>query len=196
MMKSRFMWSAALVACLIAGPRSLRADDYKLDEGHTSVIFGISHMGLSLTYGRFNEVKGSYTLDAADPANSKFEFIINAQTIDTNNEGRDKHLRSADFLSADEFPTITFASTKVTTKEVDGKKVYVVAGDLTMHGVKKEVTLELTLLGEGAGPQGNDHRTGFLCDVRLKRSDFGMTKYVPNIGDEVAITISFEGVRQ
>jgi polyisoprenoid-binding protein YceI len=195
-MKSRFALAAALVACLIVGPRSLRADDYKLDEGHTSVIFGISHMGLSLTYGRFNEVKGSYSLDAADPAKSKFEFTINAQSIDTNNPGRDNHLRGADFLSADEFPTITFASTKVATKEADGKKVYVVTGDMTMHGVKKEVTLDLALLGEGPGPQGNDHRSGFLCDVRLLRSEFGMTKFIPNIGDEVAITISFEGVRQ
>lgn len=195
-MKTRFTFAVALAACLMAGPRSSHADDYKLDEGHASVIFGISHMGLSLIYGRFNEVKGSYTLDAADPANSKFAFAINAQTIDTNNEGRDKHLRSADFLSADEFPTITFTSTNVATKEVEGKKVYVVAGDLTMHGVKKEITLDLTLLGEGPGPQGNDHRSGFLSDVRLKRSDFGMTKYVPMVGDEVAVTISFEGVRQ
>lgn len=195
-MKRRLTLAFALAATLAASARPALADDYVLDDSHTSVIFGISHLGLSLTYGRFNKVSGKYTLDAADPAASKFQFAIDAASIDTNNANRDNHLRSADFLNTGEFPVISFTSTKVAVGEHEGKTVYEVTGDMTMHGVKKEVTLRLVKLGEGPGPGGRGYRSGFLCDAHLLRSDFGMTGGIPDIGDEVAITISFEGVRQ
>jgi polyisoprenoid-binding protein YceI len=194
-MTRRLILALALTATLAAGPRAARADNYQLDASHTSIIFGISHLGLSLTYGRFNEMSGAYTLDAADPAASKFEFAIKADSVDTNNAQRDNHLKSADFLNAGEFPVISFTSTKVAVAEEDGKTVYEVTGDMTMHGVTKEVTLKLVKLGEGPGPGGRGYRSGFLCDTHLLRSDFGMTGGIPDIGDEVAITISFEGVR-
>jgi polyisoprenoid-binding protein YceI len=194
-MKSRLALAASLVACLVAAPRPAVAEDFVLDPSHTAIIFGISHVGLSYTYGRFNEASGEYTLDA-DPAACKFEFTIKADSIDTNNKGRDEHLKNADFLNSSEFPLITFVSKKVTTK-LDGQKtVYVVTGDMTLHGVAKEITLELTLLGQGPGPGGRDFRSGFLCETKLQRSDFAMTNMIPAIGDEVAITISFEGIRQ
>jgi polyisoprenoid-binding protein YceI len=195
-MKTRLVLAAALLASLLAPARpAAAADEFALDETHTSVIFGISHMSISLTYGRFNKVTGAYTLDP-DPAKCKFEFAIAAESVDTNNAARDGHLRSPDFLNAEEFPLITFKSNKVAAKEEGDKPAYEVTGELEMHGVTKEVTLTFVKLGEGAGPQGNDFRTGFLCDTHLMRSDFGMTNHIPNVGDEVAITISFEGVRQ
>jgi polyisoprenoid-binding protein YceI len=186
---------AFAAATLSQGPPAA-ADDFKLDESHTSIIFGISHMGLSYTYGRFNKAAGTYTLDAADPSASQFKFTIDAASVDTGNVNRDNHLKNADFLNTGEFPLITFESTKVATKQEDGKLVYVVTGNMTMHGVTKELELNLIKLGEGSGPRGGDFRTGFLCDVKLLRSDFGMTNNIPAVGDEVAITISFEGVRQ
>ncbi len=195
-MKTRLTLALALLAALAAQTRPAVADDFALDETHTSVIFGISHMGISLTYGRFNKVTGTYTLDAADPAASKFQFSIAAESVDTNNAQRDGHLRSADFLNAAEFPVITFTSKQVVAKQEGDKPAYDVTGDLTMHGVTKEITLTFVKLGEGAGPQGGDFRTGFLCDTHLLRSDYGMDKHLPGVGDEVAITISFEGVRQ
>jgi polyisoprenoid-binding protein YceI len=193
---SRLFLALALMASLATGARpAVAADTFALDESHTSVIFGISHMGLSFTYGRFNKVAGEFTLDEADPSKSTFKITIDAASIDTGNAGRDKHLNSGDFLNTGEFPLITFESTKVATREVEGKTVYDVTGNFTMHGVTKEVTIPLTLLGQGAGPRG-DQRAGFLTDAKLLRSDYGMTGNIPAIGDEVAITISFEGIKK
>jgi polyisoprenoid-binding protein YceI len=173
-----------------------RADEFEIDNSHTSVIFGISHLGYSITYGRFNKVSGAFSLDPAGPEASTFQFAVDASSIDTNDAKRDEHLRGPDFFNAAEFPVITFKSNKVAAKPTDAGKMVVVTGDLTMHGVTKPVTLELQKLGEGPGPTGKDFRTGFNCQTKLKRSDFGMANMVGPIGDEVAVTISFEGVRK
>jgi polyisoprenoid-binding protein YceI len=189
--------ASALSLAFAASSSPARADDYELDNSHTSVIFGVSHMGYSFSYGRFNKVSGAYTLDPAKPEASTFAIAIDANSIDTNNADRDKHLKSPDFFSGGEFPVISFKSTKVAAKSADGGGVvYEVTGELTMHGVTKPLTLQLQKLGEGPGAGGQDYRSGFNCQTKLKRSEFGMTKMVGPIGDEVAITISFEGVRK
>ena len=175
---------------------SLRADEYVVDPSHTSVIFGISHLGYSFTYGRFNKVSGDFTLDPAKPEAASFTLAIDAGSIDTNDAKRDDHLRGPDFLNTGEFPVISFKSNKVDVQKEGETTVYVVSGDLTMHGETKPVTLNLQKLGEGPGPMGQDFRTGFNCQTKLNRSEWGMTKMVPHIGDEVAVTISFEGVRK
>jgi polyisoprenoid-binding protein YceI len=115
--------------------------------------------------------------------------------LDTNNAKRDEHLRSADFFNVQQFPEITFDSTKcVATNSPDGGIVYQLTGDLTIHGVKRQITVPLRMLGEGTGPYG-DKRSGFLCQIELKRSDFGMTNLLEKnlVGDAVGITVSFEG---
>jgi polyisoprenoid-binding protein YceI len=174
----------------------LRADEYVVDPSHTSVIFGISHLGYSFTYGRFNKVSGDFTLDPAKPEAASFTLAIDAASIDTNDAKRDDHLRGPDFLNTGEFPVISFKSNKVVVEKQGDATVYVVSGELTMHGETKPVTLNLQKLGEGPGPTGQDFRTGFNCQTKLNRSEWGMTKMVPHIGDEVAVTISFEGVRK
>lgn len=182
---------------MVSMPQLLRAENYALDTAHTSVIFGISHMGFSYTYGRFNKVAGKYTLDESDPSKCSFELTIDAASIDTNDAKRDEHLRGADFLSAAEFPTLDFKSTSVTAEKNDkGELIYQVKGDLTMHGVKREVLLPLRLLKVGVSPMDNKKHSGFLCETRLLRSEFGMTKMIPGVGDEVAVTISFEGAAE
>jgi polyisoprenoid-binding protein YceI len=182
---------------LVAAPLTpARSDDFKIDESHTSVIFGISHLGYSFTYGRFYKVQGGFTLEPGKPAASTFQLAIETASVDTNDAKRDEHLRGPDFFNAGEFPAITFKSTKAAPKQTDDGIVLEVTGELTMHGVTRPVTLELQKLGEGPGPGGNDFRTGFNCQTKLKRSEFGMTKMVGPIGDEVAVMISFEGVRQ
>jgi polyisoprenoid-binding protein YceI len=191
---TRLFLAVALLASLATGTRPAIADDFALDQAHASIIFGISHMGLSYTYGRFNKMAGEFSLDAADPAKSTFKLTIDATSIDTANAGRDKHLNSGDFLNTGEFPLITFESTKVATREVEGKTVYDVTGNFTMHGVTKEVTLPLVKLGEGDGPGG--YRAGFACETTLLRSEYDMKGGLPAIGDEVTILISFEGVKQ
>ncbi|TWU30237.1 YceI family protein [Bythopirellula polymerisocia] len=177
-------------------PVAHSADNFTLEPSHTSVIFGVSHLGFSYTYGRFNEVAGSYALDKENPAASQFQFSINASSIDTNDAKRDEHLRGPDFFNVKQFPAITFQSTEVATQQNEaGETVYEVTGDLTIHGVTRKVILPLRLLKEGQGMQG-DTRTGFLCEKHIMRTEFGMTNMVPAIGDEVAVTISFEGVKQ
>ena len=184
------------VFSLVAAVQPARADDFDVDNSHTSVIFGVSHMGYSITYGRFNKVSGVFTLDPAGPEASTFQLAIDASSVDTNDAKRDGHLRGPDFFNAGEFPVITFKSTKVAPKKTETGINLEVTGDLTMHGQTKPVTLVLQKLGEGPGPTGADFRTGFNCQTKLKRSDFGMTGMVGPVGDEVAITISFEGVRK
>ena len=173
------------------------ADAYTIDSTHTSVIFSAGHAGLSYTYGFFRQAAGNYTLDA-NPANCRFQFTIQTGSLDTNHAKRDEHLRSPDFLNVQQFPTITFESTACTLANMpDRSTVYQVTGDLTLHGVKRQVTVPLRLLAEGKGPYG-DSRNGFLCQTELKRSDYDMTNLLENnlVGDAVSITISFEGVKQ
>ena len=196
-MKSFVTHAAVMLALAVASqPLAVQADNYAVDPSHTSVIFGISHMGLSYTYGRFNKVAGTYVLDEANPAASSFQMTIQTASIDTNDTTRDGHLSGPDFFNAKEFPEIVFQSTEVKAEKNDkGETIYQVAGDLTIHGVTRKVTLPLRLLKVGPGMQG-EMRSGFLCETRLARSEFGMTNMIPTIGDDVAVTISFEGVKQ
>jgi len=186
---------AAVVLGQVARCDALRAESYAIDAAHTSVIFGISHLGYSYTYGRFNKVSGGYQLDRANPAASQFQLVIDAASIDTNDPKRDEHLRGPDFFNAKQFPVISFQSARIVPKQSDRGTIYEVTGNLTIHGVTRQVTLPIQKQGEGKGPYGN-YRTGFLCQTSLKRSEFGMTNMIPMAGDEVAVTISFEGVRQ
>lgn len=197
-MRTFAIHAVTLLSLVLASqPLAVQAETFTVDAAHTSVIFGISHMGFSYTYGRFNKVAGSYVLDEANPAASSFQLTIDASSIDTNDAKRDEHLRGADFLSTNEFPTITFQSTGVTAEKNDkDETVLQVKGDLTMHGVKREVTLPLRLLKVGMSPMDNKKHSGFLCETRLLRSEFGMTNMIPGVGDEVAVTISFEGVAE
>jgi polyisoprenoid-binding protein YceI len=182
------------VTCLWSAPvAALAAEAYTIDPAHTSVVFSVGHTGLSYTYGVFRQTGGGYILDKANPANCQFEFAIQTDSIDTNHAERDKHLRSADFLNTQQFPTITFESTSCALGNGPaGSIVYNVTGNLTIHGVTRQIMLPLRMLGEGKGPFG-DQRTGFLCQVELKRSDYGMRNLLDMVGDAVGITISFEG---
>ncbi|MEX0641480.1 MAG: YceI family protein [Pirellulales bacterium] len=188
----------SLIALLAIRTTATAADAYTIDPAHTSVVFSVSHSGFSYTYGMFRKVEGNYIFDGANPANCQFRFAIQTDSVDTNHAERDTHLKSPDFFNAQQFPTISFASTSVERAHTrDGSVVYNVTGDLTMHGVTKRVTFPLRMLGEGVGPF-QDYRTGFLTNLTLKRSDFGMSNLLENnmVGDAVAITISFEGSRQ
>ncbi|MEX0613338.1 MAG: YceI family protein [Pirellulales bacterium] len=195
--RTTFSILASLSALLSTSRPALAADAYNIDPAHTSIVFSVGHAGLSYTYGIFREASGGYILDA-NPANCRFQLTIQTNSLDTNHAKRDDHLRSADFFNVQQFPTITFESTGCTlTNTPDRSIVYQVAGNLTVHGVTRPVTVPLRLLAEGKGPYG-DARSGFLCQLELKRSDYGMTNLLENnlVGDAVSVTISFEGVKQ
>jgi polyisoprenoid-binding protein YceI len=196
---SKFTAWLAFVTFLFTSPTTFAADYYKVDSEHTSVVFSTAHTGLSYTYGMFTDVSGQYILDKANPANSRFVMTIRADSLFTNNAERDKHLRSADFFDVQQFPEITFESTRCdVTNTPENGFVYRLLGTLTIHGVPRQVPIVLRMLGEGPGANGKDHRTGFHCQVELKRSDFKMTNLLENnlVGDAVGITVSFEGIQQ
>ena len=181
-----------LAFSLVAGVgAAARADDYAIDAAHSGVSFQISHLGLSYIHGRFNEFSGKFTIDTADPAKSSFALSIKAESIDTNNAGRDKHLRSPDFFNTKQFPAISFASTSV--KPIEGG--YEVTGDLTMHGETKPVTFSLK--GGKVIPVQGAQKTGFsTSQIVVKRSEFGVGKPTPMLGDDVFVAISFEGTKK
>ena len=197
-MNTRLSINAALTLALVAAPNARADDVYDLDPSHFSIVFSVSHMGMSYTYGFFRQAQARVVLDRQNSAASQFQLIINADSIDTNNAQRDGHLKGPDFFDTAQFPSISFESTTVVlSTSAQRRIIYQVTGNLTMHGVTREVTLPIELLGEGSGPDGKPH-AGFITQTELKRSDFGMTRFVDNnmVGDAIAITVSFEGVKQ
>lgn len=175
-------------AAVAAGDASaVQAGTYSVEPNHTRVLFSVNHMGFSTWYGDFTGAKGSLTLNPKAPASSKVEVTLPTASVSTTNTILDGGLKSADWLDAGKYPTITFTSTKVTPTGADTAKV---TGDLTLHGVTRPVTLDVKFHGAGANPMSKAYTVGFDAHGSLKRSDFGVTKYVPLIGDEVEITIS------
>ena len=166
------------------------AKAYQIDGVHSTVLFKVSHMGISNTWGRFDSIAGDLKFGDGASGNA-INVTVKADSINTGNAGRDKHLRGPDFFSAKEFPTIAFKSKS--WKNTGGMN-YDVSGDLTLHGVTKAVTIAVTKVGEGKGPRGKD-RVGFDGLLKLKRTDFGMTKLVGPAGDEVTLHLAIEGMR-
>ena len=146
---------------------------------------------MSYIYGRFNKVSGEFTLDNSDATKTMFKISIDTASVDTNEPKRDEHLRTPEFFDAAKFPTIEFVSTSVakTDKGLDIK------GNMTIHGVTKEITIPMVKVGEGNSPFG-DYRAGFLTQFAIKRSDYDMKNLLNVVGDDISITFSFEGVKQ
>jgi polyisoprenoid-binding protein YceI len=145
------------------------------DNGHSSVLFSIEHMAVAKTVGWFADYEVKMTTNKADFSDASVEITIQAKSVNTANEQRDGHLRGADFFDVEKFPTITFKSTSF--KKVKGN-MYEVKGNMTMHGVTKEVTLEATYGGEKNDPWGNT-KSGWSIRGKVDRSLFGMTYTSP-----------------
>jgi polyisoprenoid-binding protein YceI len=171
---------------------SLAADTYTIDPVHSTVFFRIKHLGASYAFGRFDDISGSFTIDAAKPESSKVNIEIKTTSVNTGNGKRDDHLRSSSFFDVKQFPTATFASKSV---KAGGDKKYSVTGDLTVHGVTKPVTIEMENVGKSKGMQGEE-LAGFYGTVALKRSDFGINYMPDGLSDDVQLTVSFEGAKK
>ena len=179
----------ASIALLPLG--SLQAADYNIDPSHTYVNFSVSHLGFSTLHGRFNQQSGTLKYDPSSKT-AEVSIEIDAASIDTGHGKRDEHLRSPDFLNAVENPTITFTSTNVTWS---GDKPATVSGNLTILGVSKPVTLKIEALKCGEHPFMKKPTCGFDATGSVKRSDFGVTYGVPNIGDVLNLKIGVEAVQ-
>jgi polyisoprenoid-binding protein YceI len=165
---------------------------YQVDTVHSTNWFRITHMGVSAFYGRFDAMEGSFTWKDDNPAGSSFDIRVKVESIDTNNAARDKHLRSKDFFDVDQYPMISFKSSTV-KKAGDG--VLEVAGDLTLHGVTKPLTVKIQRVGAGPGMKG-EFRLGWETTFEVSRKEFGMSNMPGALGDDVRLTVSVEGVRE
>jgi polyisoprenoid-binding protein YceI len=165
---------------------------YTVDGSHTSVLFGISHLGFSSYHGRFNTVEGSVTFDAKNPEKSSVDITIPIKSIDTNHDELEAKLQKPDWFDAAQFPTATFKSTKVMKVSANKGKI---TGDLTLRGVTKPLVLDVTFNGAGANPFAKANALGFSATGKIKRSEFGLSNYVPAVGDEVALAIELEVIQ-
>jgi len=171
---------------------------WAIDPAHSTVGFGVKHMMFTTVRGRFGDIRGTITLDEQRLENSSVEVEIEVASIDTRDEKRDAHLRSPDFFDAEQFPTMTFRSTRVEPRRGDEARV---TGDLTIHGVTREVTLDTTMTGRGTNPWGVDV-IGFEASTRISRKDFGLEWNVALesggflVGDEIKIELDIEAAKQ
>ncbi|MFD0740047.1 YceI family protein [Lysobacter koreensis] len=164
---------------------------YKMDPNHTSVTASWSHFGFANPIANFNQVDGAIVYDAQNVGQSSVNVTLPLAGLDANVEAFNEHLRSADFFDAEKYPTISFKSTKV---EAAGDNKLRVFGDLTLHGVTRPVVLDTTINKIGEHPMAKRAAAGFAATTTIKRSDFGVDKYAPNVSDEVLISITTEAM--
>jgi len=170
---------------------------WQLDPAHTVVSFTGKHMMITKVRGIFKGVTGTIEFDEANPVNSRVEVVIPAATVETGVEPRDNHLRSADFLDAESYPTLTFVSTGIAPKD----DRWAITGDLTIRGVTREVVLDVEYSGQTKDPWGNV-RAAFTAKTSVDRKDFGLTwNQVLEaggvmVGDRIDIEIEVEAVKQ
>lgn len=195
-MKNRISTIIMLVALAIGAPAASLAETFVIDKDHTSTTFRIRHLFTKVS-GRFDNFEGKVDFDPAKPEQTKVEGTIDVNSINTNVENRDKHLRSDAFFDVEKYPKITFVSTKVS--DVDAKALTgKLHGNLTIRGIEKPVVLDVQFLGKGKDPWGNE-KGGFSATTKIDRKDFGLNwnETVETggllVGDEVEIEISAEG---
>ena len=165
------------------------AQTYNIDAAHTVVTFGWNHFGFSNPSARLEKVEGALQLNQADITKSSVSVTMPLDGLHTGVEKLDAHLKTDEFFDAAKYPTITFKSTKVEKVGAEGLKI---TGDLTVHGVTKSVTLNGKINKIGDNPMMKVASAGFDADVVLKRSDFGVTKYVPAVSDEIPVHITLD----
>ena len=176
-------------AATTSDPEQVKAGAYILDKSHGKITWSISHMGFSTYIGQFTDVDAKLNLDTAKPATSTLDVTVNMSGIGTLNQKLDEHLKTEDFFNTTKFPTATFKATKI---ELTSNKAAKITGNLTLLGTTKPLTIDATFNQAGPTPMTNAYRVGFTGSGKLKRSDFGMSKFIPMLGDEVTLDIEAE----
>jgi polyisoprenoid-binding protein YceI len=180
------------------GANTAGAAEYAIDTSHSSVNFQIKHLAISKVNGSFNDFKGSFTFDPANPGAMRASAVIQAASVDTGNEKRDDHLRNPDFFDVTKFPTLEFETTGVKMSSADEGQV---TGNLTIMGQARPVTLDLEIHGIAQDPWGNERAAATLSG-KINRKDWGLTYNSALetggllIGEEVKITLEIQGIRQ
>jgi polyisoprenoid-binding protein YceI len=181
-----------LLAAFMAGSAAAQDKKWQIDNNHSAAQFAVKHLGISTVRGRFNKMSGTVQYDPADATKTTIEATIEASSIDTRIEMRDRDLRSPNYFDVEKFPTLTFKSKRV---EAAGREHVKVIGDLTIKGVTKEVVLDVDAPSPPLkDPRGNEH-IGTAATTKLNRHDFGIGGNGPVVGDNVTITIDLELIR-
>lgn len=192
-MKLKSLVGAAVLSFAASAPGA-HAEEYVIDTkgAHASINFRIKHLGFSWLTGRFDKFEGTFAFDDKNPGASKVKVEIDTASVNSNHGERDKHLRSADFLETDKFPTATFESTSVKLTG-DGKAE--IAGKFTMRGITKDIVIDAQRIGGGNDPWGG-YREGFTGTTKLVLSDFAIKKDLGPASKEVELTLEVEGIRK
>jgi polyisoprenoid-binding protein YceI len=177
--------------CLIGAP-SFAADTYEVDPVHSFIVFKICHLNIGNVIGMFTDFTGTIIADKENPDKSSVEMTVKAASVNTHVDKRDDHLRTNEFFNVELFPEIKFKSTKV--KKIDDKTIEV-TGNFTLHGITKEITATVLLLGEGNDPWGG-YRMGFETEFDIVRSEFGMTQLIPAAGDKAHVILAVEALKK
>lgn len=183
---------ALAVALALGASAPVFGADYKIDPTHTHVLFMVDHLGFSKMIGFFTDMSGTIGYDAANPEAGKLDVVIKTGSLQTQFTPRDNDLKGADWFNVAEFPQMKFVGTKYVKK--DDKSGQVI-GNLTLLGVTKPVTLDVTLNKAGVRPTDKKETVGFSAHGTITRSDFGMKTYVPYIGDKVDLLIETEATK-
>jgi len=191
-MNAKMIKGFAIAGLLATAP--VQAADYVIDTAgaHASIEFRISHLGTSWLVGRFNDFKGDFSYDSANPNASTIQVDIKTASIDSNHAERDKHLRSGDFLDVSKYPDASFKSKEI---KFNGNGSGTMTGDLTLHGVTKEIKLDIAKVGEGKDPWGG-YRAGFTGTTELKLKDFGINYNLGPASETVYLDLNVEGKRK
>jgi polyisoprenoid-binding protein YceI len=182
----------ALFASFVLAAAPTQAATYALEADYTQCVFRWSHLGFSNPAAQLSQGQGTLDFDPAEPTRAVVDVTLQLATLSTGVPALDEHLRSEDFFEVTKFPTARFRSTKV--EPGASKDRLRVTGELSLHGVTKPVTLDVTVLKIGANPRTQLPTVGFEATATLKRSDFGLGAYVPQVGDEIRVQISSQGV--
>ena len=183
---------ASLSAFAAAGAKVQGVEKYAIDASHSGVVFGWNHFGFSNPTARFDKIEGSVLLDKADLTRSSVSVSLPLEGLDTGVAKLDEELKGSDFLDTAKYPTITFTSTKVEKSGENGLKI---TGNLTVHGITKPVTLDAKVnkigIFEIPGVM-KAQAAGFDATTVIKRSDFGVTKYIPAVSDDIPVHITLD----
>jgi len=194
-MKKVTLLAAAALTTMFFAFTPIETTTWTSDSVHSRVGFSVVHLGISNLNGSFNTYEAKLTVNNPDFSDAVVEFSGDAASINTNNEMRDKHLKSADFFDAEKFPKFNFKSTSFKKK---GKDEYTVKGQLTLHGVTKDITLIAKYNGTATNPQSKKQLNGFHVSGTFKRTDFGVGASVPAmmVSDEVNLVTDLELVKE
>jgi len=189
----RFLSASAIALTLAASVPAAAVDTYVIDKGHSEATFQVRHM-VTKVRGHFNDFAGTIQVDPKNAEASSVDFTIQTAIVASDNDSRDKHLKSPDFFDVEKYPTMTFKSSKI---RKTGEDRYEATGTLDLRGVKKEITVPVSFLGFVKTPWGGEV-AGFEANVTLHRKDFGMVwnKALDNggvlVGEDAQITVNIE----